>query len=218
MSQTVTFNASKLGWALHNSTSWDLEAAAQGSYHNTSTTRTGIIIFSTIGTSLTGKIITGIKFSITAPGSGSDSSRKVLTFKESNYQDSSPSGRGDRYPSTLLGTLTGKFFNNTTSHTLNASTNTEFFNNLSSYLSAGNHVLILHNGEKSPSSTSYSSNYAKISAMSMTVTYEEPEGAIYHREGTTWKKGTPYVYHNGSWVKGEAYIYHNGVWTRSKTV
>jgi len=217
MAQTVTFDASLLSWANNSSTSWSTDAS-QGAYHDTSRTRTGIIIFSTIGTSLLGKIITDIAFSITATGAGSGSSSKVLTFKESNYQDSSPSGRGDRYPSTLLGTLTGKFYDNTSSHTLNASTNTAFFNNLSSYLSAGNHVLIIHNGEKSSSSTSYSSNYAKVSAMSMTVTYEEPGGVVYNREGTTWKKGTPYVYHNGSWVKGEAYIYHNGVWTKSKTV
>lgn len=217
MANTVIFNASLLRWANNNSTSWS-EDASQGSYQSTSRTRTGIIIFSTIGTSLLGKIITNIALRITATGAGSASSRKVLTFKESNYQDSSPSGRGDRYPSTLLGTLTGRFYNNTSSHVLNASTNTTFFNNLSSYLSAGNHVLIIHNGEKSSSSSSYSSNYAKVSAMSMTVTYEEPGGVVYHREGTTWKKGTPYVYHNGSWVKGEAYIYHNGIWTKSKTV
>ena len=46
-----------------------------------------------------------------------------------------------------LGTLTGKFYNNTVSHTLNASSNTALFNAMAAYFSAGNQTLVIYNGK-----------------------------------------------------------------------
>ena len=48
-----------------------------------------------------------------------------------------------------MGTLTGKFYSNTVTHTLNASSNAALFAAMKAYFEAGNSVLVLYNGETS---------------------------------------------------------------------
>lgn len=131
MAQTFTATAnssSTIGYALYGSSSWSTgssNGACQGAYQGTTAakSRVGIMVFTSAGTTLKGKVIQSIKFSITCSAAGSSSSSKVLTFKQAKYQSPASGLKGSDVVGTTLGTLTGKFYNNTTTHTLNASTN-----------------------------------------------------------------------------------------------
>ena len=105
-----------------------------------------------------------------------------------------------------LTTLTGKFYGNTTSHTLNASSNSAFFTALAAYLKAGNSALVLYNGETS-SSSGYSTNYARITSITITVTYIS--AFVWYRNGSTWVQCAVYYRLNGAWVQVQPY-YRNG--------
>lgn len=124
MAQTFTATAnssSTIGYALYGSTSWSTgssNGACQGAYQGTTAakSRVGIMVFTNAGTTLKGKVIQSIKFSITCSAAGSSSSSKVLTFKQAKYQSPASGLKGSDVVGTTLGTLTGKFYNNTTTH------------------------------------------------------------------------------------------------------
>ena len=155
---TFTCNSSTtIGYALYGSSTWNTgstNGACQGAYQATaaSGSRVGVMVFTNAGTVLRGKVIQSIVFSITCSGAGSSSSSKVLTFKQANYQAPASGLKGSDMVGTTLGTLTGKFYSNTTTHTLNASSNASLFRNMAAYFAAGNQTLVLHNGETSTSS------------------------------------------------------------------
>ena len=93
-----------------------------------------------------------ISLSITCSGAGSGSSGKVLIFHKANYQSLNTGVRGSAQVGATMGTLTGKFYSNTVTHTLNASSNAALFAAMKAYFEAGNSVLVLYNGETSSSS------------------------------------------------------------------
>ena len=126
-------SSSTIGYAQYGSTSWNTgtsNGACQGAYQGTSSSnsRVGVMVFSKAGDTLKGKIITQIVFSITCSGAGSAGSSKVLSFRRAVYQSLKTGIKGSAQVGTALGTLTGKFYSNTTSHTLSESSNTAFFN------------------------------------------------------------------------------------------
>ena len=131
MAQTFTATASSsstIGYALYGSSTWNTgtsNGACQGAYQGTtaSKSRVGIMVFTNAGTTLKGKVIQSISFSIKCSAAGSSSSSKVLTFKQAKYQSPASGLKGSDLVGTALGSLNGKFYNNTTTHTLNASTN-----------------------------------------------------------------------------------------------
>lgn len=120
---TATANSSTtIGYAQYGSTSWNTgtsNGACQGAYQGTSSSnsRVGVMVFSNAGSTLQGKIITQIVFSITCSGAGSSGSGKVLSFRKANYQSLKTGIKGSAQVGTALGTLTGKFYSNTASHT-----------------------------------------------------------------------------------------------------
>ena len=210
---TATANGSTtIGYALYGSTTWNKgssNGACQGAYQGTTTAkfRVGVMIFANAGTTLKRKAIQQIVFSITCSGAGSGSSSKVLTFHQAAHQTVSSSYSGADMVGATLGTLTGKFYNNTASHTLNAS----FFNALASYLSAGNQALVVYNGETS-SSSGYSTNYARITSITITVTFVA--ATVWYRNGSTWKQCAVYYRLNGAWVQVVPYYNSGGSWIR----
>lgn len=131
---TATANTSTtIGYAQYGSTSWSTgtsNGACQGAYQGTSSSnsRVGVMVFSNAGSTLKGKIISKIVFSITCSGAGSGSSSKVLSFRKAVYQSLKTGIKGSAQVGDALGTLTGKFYNNTASHTLSSSSNASFFN------------------------------------------------------------------------------------------
>lgn len=84
-------------------------------------------MFSNAGATLKGKVITKIVFSITSSGAGSGKDDKVLSFRKALYQSLKTGIKGSAQVGTALGTLTGKFYSNTASHTLSESSNASFF-------------------------------------------------------------------------------------------
>ena len=130
---TATANSSStIGYAQYGSTSWNVgttNGACQGAYQGTSSSnsRVGVMVFSGAGDALQGKLITQIAFSITCSGAGSSGSSKVLTFRKANYQSLKTGIKGSAQVGTALGTLTGKFYSNTASHTLSETSNASFF-------------------------------------------------------------------------------------------
>ena len=131
MAQTFTATASSsstIGYALYGSSTWNTgtsNGACQGAYQGTTAakSRVGLMVFTNASTVLKGKVIQSISLSIQCSAAGSSSSSKVLTFKQAKYQSPASGLKGSDLVGTTLGTLTGKFYNNTTTHTLNASTN-----------------------------------------------------------------------------------------------
>lgn len=124
---TATANSNAtIGYALYGSSSWSKgssNGACQGAYQKTSASgsRVGVMLFSGAGTALKGKIIRNIVFSITSSKAGSGSTSKVLTFRKGTQQTFPTGGNGSAMVGDVLGTLTGKFYGNTTTFTLNAS-------------------------------------------------------------------------------------------------
>lgn len=89
-----------------------------------------------------------------------------------------------------LGTLTGKFYGNTSSYVLSASSNAALFAALKTYLEAGNSAIVLYNGETS-SSSGYSPNYARITSATISVTYVEGKSTGSVTVGTYGASSVP---------------------------
>lgn len=212
---TATANSNTtIAYAQYGSSTWNKgssNGACQGAYQGTTAakSRVGIMVFSGAGAMLSGKIIKQIVFSITCSGAGSGSSSKVLTFHKSNSQVVPSNGNGSAIVGDTLGTLTGKFYSNTASHTLNASTNATFFNALAAYLKEGHSALVLYNGETS-SSSGYSTNYARVTSITITVTYES--ASVWYNNNGTWVQCAVYYRLNGTWVQVAPYYNSGGTW------
>lgn len=120
---TATANSnSTIGYAQYGSTTWNKgtsNGACQGAYQGTtaSKSRVGVMVFSGAGAALKGKIITQIALKITCSAAGSASSSKKLSFRRANYQSLTTGIKGSAQVGAALGTLTGKFYGNTVTHT-----------------------------------------------------------------------------------------------------
>ena len=209
-------SGSTIGYAQYGSSSWSTgssSGACQGAYQGTTAakSRVGVMVFNGAGAALKGKLIQQISLSITCSGAGSGSSGKVLTFHKANYQSLNTSVRGSAQVGAMLGTLTGKFYSNTVTHTLNASTNAALFSATKAYFEAGNSALVLYNGETS-SSSGYSSNYARVTSCTITVTYID--AVVWYRDGSTWRQCTIWYHTGGAWKQVVPYYNSGGTWVR----
>ena len=201
---TATANSNTtIGYAQYGSTTWNrgtTNGACQGAYQGTSANRSrvGVMVFSGAGAALRGKIITQITLRITCSAAGSGSSSKKLSFRRANYQSLQTGIRGSAQVGAALGTLTGKFYNNTVTHTLSATSNATLFEAMKTYFAEGNSVLVLYNGETS-SSSGYSSNYARVTTCVLTVTYMD--ATVWYRNGGAWVQVVPYYRNGGTWIR-----------------
>ena len=201
---TATANSNTtIGYAQYGSTTWNrgtTNGACQGAYQGTSASRSrvGVMVFSGAGAALKGKIITQITLRITCSAAGSGSSSKKLSFRRSNYQTLQTGIRGSAQVGAALGTLTGKFYNNTVTHTLSATSNAALFEAMKDYFAEGNSALVLYNGETS-SSSGYSSNYARVTTCVLTVTYMD--ATVWYRNGGSWVQVVPYYRNGGTWIR-----------------
>ena len=201
---TATANSnSTIGYAQYGSTTWNrgtTNGACQGAYQGTSASRSrvGVMVFSGAGAALKGKIITQITLRITCSAAGSGSSSKKLSFRRANYQSLQTGITGSAQVGAALGTLTGKFYNNTVTHTLSATSNAALFEAMKDYFAEGNSALVLYNGETS-SSSGYSSNYARVTTCVLTVTYMD--ATVWYRNGGAWVQVVPYYRNGGTWIR-----------------
>ena len=217
----ATFSAtantsSTIGYARYGSTSWNTgtsNGACQGAYQGTSASqsRVGEMVFNGADAALKGKIITQITLKITCSAAGSGSSSKKLSFRRANYQRLQTGIAGSAQVGAALGTLTGKFYGNTVTHTLSETSNSELFNAMKAYFAEGNSTLVLYNGETS-SSSGYSSNYARVTTCVLTVTYMD--AAVWYRDGSTWRQCTVWYRDGSSWVQVVPYYNSGGTWIR----
>ena len=99
----------------------------------------------------------------------------------------------------------------TVTHTLNASSNAALFAAMKAYFETGNSVLVLYNGETS-SSSGYSSNYARVTSCTISVTYID--AVVWYRDGGTWRQCTVWYRLNGAWVQVVPYYNSGGTWVR----
>ena len=208
--------ATSIGYAQYGSTTWNRGAtngACQGAYQGTSASRSrvGVMVFNGAGAALKGKIITQITLKITCSAAGSGNSSKKLSFRRANYQTLQTGITGSAQVGAALGTLTGKFYNNTVTHTLNASTNAALFEAMKDYFAEGNSALVLYNGETS-SSSGYSSNYARVTSCTITVIYMD--ATVWYRDGSAWRQCTVWYRNSGSWVQVVPYYRNGGTWIR----
>lgn len=209
-------SSSTIGYAQYGSTTWNkgtTDGACQGAYQGTkaSNSRVGVLVFSNAGATLKGKVIQSMTLKITASGAGSSSSSKVISFRKAVYQSLKTGITGSEQVGAALGTLTGKFYSNTITHTLSPSTNTALFNAVKDYFAAGNSVLVIYNGETS-SSSGYSTNYARLTTVVLTVTYID--AAVWYCNSGTWQQCTVWYCNNGTWVQCVPYYNSGGSWIR----
>ena len=169
------------------------------------------MVFSGAGAVLQGKMITQITLRITCSAAGSSGSNKVLSFRRANYQTLQTGITGSAQVGAALGTLTGTFYGNTVTHTLNASTNAALFSAMKTYLAGGNSALVLYNGETSTSS-GYSTNYARVTSCTMTVTYLD--ATVWYRNGTTWRECAVWYCLNGVWIQCVPWYRSGSTWIR----
>ena len=209
-------SSSTIGYAQYSSTSWNTgttNGACQGAYQGTaaSNSRVGVMVFSGAGATLQGKVIQSMTLKITCSGAGSAKTDKVLSFRKALYQSLKTGIKGSAQVGDALGTLTGKFYDNTVTHTLSASSNASLFNAIKDYFTAGNSVLVIYNGETS-SSSGYSSNYARVTTVVLTVTYIE--ATVWYRNGSTWQQCTVWYCNAGTWIQCVPYYNSGGSWIR----
>ena len=214
---TATANSSStIGYAQYGSTSWNTgtsNGACQGAYQGTtaSKSRVGVMVFSGAGSTLKGKIITQIALKMTCSSAGSSSTSKKLSFRRANYQSLKTGITGSAQVGDALGTLTGKFYGNTVTHTLDSTTNANLFAAMKTYLAEGNSVLVLYNGETS-SSSGYSSNYARVTTCVITVTYMD--ATVWYCDNGTWRQCTVWYCDAGTWIQCVPYYNSGGTWIR----
>ncbi len=213
--KTYTESASSLKYAKYGSSSWGSDAC-QGAYGDTSSSgsRVGVMVFTNAAANLKGKQIKQIDLQITCAKAGSGSSSKVLTFHAANYQYMNTSVKGSGQVGKDLGTLSGKFYGNTVTHTLSLTSNATLFVALSQYLYEGNCALVIYNGEKCSSSQEYSTNYARITAITMTVHYEE-DATVWYCNGGQWIRCNVYYCNGGNWIQVTPYYNSGGTWIRT---
>lgn len=207
---------STIGYAQYGSTSWSVgttNGACQGAYQGTAAakSRVGVMVFNGAGAALKGKIISQIVLKITCSNAGSGSTSKILSFRRAQYQSLKTGIAGSAQVGAALGTLTGKFYGNTVSHTLNETTNAALFNAMKAYLTEGNSALVLYNGETS-SSTGYSSNYARVTTCVITVTYMD--ATVWYNNGGVWKQCAVWYCNAGVWQQCIPYYNSGGSWIR----
>lgn len=212
---TATANSnSTIGYVWYGSTEWAIgseNGACQGAYMMTSASasRVGLMVFTGAGAALKGKSIQKITLKITCSGAGSASSSKMLSFCRAKKQTLDKTLKGSAQVGAALGTLKGKFYSNTTTHTLNKSSNAALFQAMAAYLKEGNSALVIYNGETS-AADGYSTNYARITSCTLTVEYDDGtvfyrkdgkwvECAVYYRTGGAWKQVVPYYRTGGTW-------------------
>lgn len=214
---TATANSSStIGYAQYGSTAWNTgtsNGACQGAYQGTSSSnsRVGVMVFNGAGAALKGKIITQIALKITCSAAGSGSSSKKLSFRRAVYQSLKTGITGSAQVGAALGTLTGTFYNNTVTHTLNATTNAALFNAMKAHLAEGNSALVLYNGETS-SSSGYSTNYARVTTCVITVTYMD--ATVWYYNAGTWRQCTVWYCNAGTWIQCVPYYNSGGSWIR----
>lgn len=209
-------SSSTIGYARYGSTSWNTgtsNGACQGAYQGTSASqsRVGVMVFNGADTALKGKIITQITLKITCSAAGSGSSSKKLSFRRANYQRLQTGITGSAQVGAALGTLTGKFYGNTVTHTLSETSNSALFNAMKAYFAEGNCTLVLYNGETS-SSSGCSSNYARVTTCVLTVTYMD--ATVWYRDGSTWRQCTVWYRNGSTWVQVVPYYNSGGTWIR----
>lgn len=170
------------------------------------------MLFDGAGDALKGKVIQQIDLTITCSGAGSGKDTKVLSFRKANYQSLDKTVKGSAQVGDALGTLTGKFYSNTVTHTLSATSNTELFAAMKAYFAEGNSVLVLYNGEVSSSSSSYSSNYARVTTCVLTVNYVD--AAVWYCNGGVWQQCAVWYRSNGTWIQCVPYYNSGGTWIR----
>ena len=145
-----------------------LSSAASQEYYEPNYNFVGIISFS--GMNLTNKVITGISLTITADKAGLGAwADKVAYLCKSNYQNATESATGLQYVGDALGTFTGSFYGNTTSHTISG----DLLTAMAAYIAAGNNTFTIYNPNPTASSQGYSTNYLQWSEVTITVTYQE---------------------------------------------
>lgn len=209
-------SSSMIGYARYGSTSWNTgtsNGACQGAYQGTSASqsRVGVMVFNGADMALKGKIITQITLKITCSAAGSGSSSKKLSFRRANYQRLQTGITGSAQVGAALGTLTGKFYGNTVTHTLSETSNSALFNAMKAYFAEGNCTLVLYNGETS-SSSGYSSNYARVTTCVLTVAYMD--ATVWYRDGSTWRQCTVWYRNGSTWVQVVPYYNSGGTWIR----
>ena len=191
MSTTVTYTASMYTKKYTATTNSKTGLAAQ-EFYASGYNFVGIVSFP--GLNLSMKAVSEIQFTITADKFGANAS-KTAYLRKSNFQEPNASGKtGAEYVGDALGTFNGTFYNNTVTYPITGS----LFVAMSIYIAQGGNTFTLYNPNPVASANGYSTNYFQWSAVTLTVTYDEP-ASIPTFSTSTLDLGTPVtIYTNRS--------------------
>lgn len=179
-----------------NSSGTESPAATHGTYSGTSWV--GMVL---IPKNYQGKKISSIKLTLTGNAAGTTASKTVYIWS-SNYQTTSAVGKGSIYPKSLLGSISGKFRNNTVTVTLSGS----LLSNVVDYLAIGGQMLILYD------STGSSSNYCRFTSISAEITYGNAQNTVMYYTGSYWDECTMLYYTGSIWEEVNPYYLNGQTW------
>lgn len=172
----------------------------------------GFILFPGAGAALKDANIQDITLTITTNYSGTQDGNSTITIHKSNYQEfqtgAQPNNWGSAYVGDTLGTLTGNFYKNTTTHKLNSTTNSALFNALKTYFSQGNSAITIYNGETTTTQQG-TANYITITSCTLSV---NTGGVLYYYDGSKWVECFPYYYDGSKWIQCIPYYYDGSEW------
>lgn len=165
---TITATASSSSQIADYTSSWSGGYARQGTYGDTN--HYGVMIFPFTPSDLADKTITNIRLSFTCGGSGSSSS-KTLYMKRATKN--SVSGTGSAMMGSAIGTVSGRFYNNTIAFNFNSTTNAIGFENMVDHFQNNLMKGIGIYKSESSGSSGYSANYLQIDSATITITYDD---------------------------------------------
>lgn len=154
------------------------EAATHG-YYGSNGNWVGMVL---VPVYLSGYRISAINMTLTGNAAGTTASKTVYIYT-SNYQTFDAKGKGSIYPSMQIGSISGRFRNNTVTVSLTGS----LLSGVADYLASGNQMLILYDPTES------SANYCRFTSISLEITYSDPISFV-------WTDNNVYVSQNGTRV------------------
>ncbi len=165
---TATYTASLRTRLVSSSGNYKTGSACQ-EYAVSGNNCVGIVHFA--GMNLANKVIASLVFRIDAGNAGyGDDVDKTVYLRRSKYQEASADGiTGAAYAGTALGTVTGRFYGNTSAYSIAGT----LLTTMAGYIASGNNTFIIYNPSPQATDKDYSRNYLEWTAVTLTVEYEE---------------------------------------------
>lgn len=193
--------------------SWETGYARQGRY--SSTFNIGMLIFKTLANNvMKGRNIKELAIKFVSDSAGNNASKTAYFYRTSR---TSFSGSSSGIKGASLGTITGKFYNNTKTYSNLSTSDPNFFSKMKAYLESGGRAMVLYKDEQ-PSSKTWSTNYLRFNSVVMTIYYEDYPLRKWDSTQNSWVRLKPYLYNPNAtsaddmWIECKPYRHNGTAW------